>query len=187
MNKYKEHKHLPTKRLFATISISIALLFWFFDSIVHYFVFSETAFEVLPSDLNELWMRCVIVVLIVAFGVFADRRIGFEKVDVYRAMLGATNHILRNHLQSMLLFRDEAENCKDYDKYVLGVCRTWHRNSSRQGHPVKNHALFLGYEDNLRSFSAGTTFPLNFSSRQGMHSFQIPTNADQTPFTLNGV
>jgi len=64
-------------------------------------------------------MRCVIVVLIVAFGVFADRRIGFEKVDVYRAMLGATNHILRNHLQSMLLFRDEAENCKDYDKYVL--------------------------------------------------------------------
>ena len=119
MNKYKEYKHLPTKRLFTTISISIALLFWFFDSIVHYFVFSETAFEVLPSDLNELWMRCVIVVLIVAFGVFADRRIGFEKVDVYRAMLGATNHILRNHLQSMLLFRDEAENCKDYDKYVL--------------------------------------------------------------------
>ena len=119
MNKYKEYKHLPTKRLFTTISISIALLFWFFDSIVHYFVFSETAFEVLPSDLNELWTRCVIVVLIVAFGVFADRRIGFEKVDVYRAMLGATNHILRNHLQSMLLFRDEAENCKDYDKYVL--------------------------------------------------------------------
>lgn len=111
--------HLPTKRLFATISISIALLFWFFDSIVHYFVYGETAFEVLPSDLNELWMRCVIVVLIVAFGVFADRRIGLEKVDVYRAMLGATNHILRNHLQSMLLFRNEAKNCKDFDKYVL--------------------------------------------------------------------
>jgi hypothetical protein len=72
-------------------------------------------------------------------------------------------------------------------KVYLGACRTWHRNSSRQGHPVKNHALFLGHEDNLRLFSAGTTFPLNFSSPQGMHSFQIPPNTDQTPFTLNGI
>ena len=107
------------KHLFAAISISIALLFWFFDSIIHYFGYGESAFEVLPSDLNELWMRCVIVVLIVAFGVFADRRIGLEKVDVYLAMLGATNHILRNHLQSMLMFRAEAKNSKDFDKDVL--------------------------------------------------------------------
>ena len=107
------------KNLFTAISISIAFLFWFFDAIVHYFVYGETAFEVLPSDLNELWMRCVIVVLIVAFGVFADRRTGLEKVDVYLAMLGATNHILRNHLQTMILFRAEAENSKDFDKDVL--------------------------------------------------------------------
>ena len=107
------------KYQFTAISISIALFFWFFDSIVHHFVYGEQGFEVLPSDLNELWMRCVIVVLIVAFGVFADRRTGREKVAVYRAMLGATNHILRNHLQKMLLFRNEAENSKDFDKDVL--------------------------------------------------------------------
>jgi hypothetical protein len=55
----------------------------------------------------------------VAFGVFADRRTGLEKADVYQAMLGATNHILRNHLQKMLLFRNEAENSKDFDKDLL--------------------------------------------------------------------
>jgi len=110
---------MKKKYQFTAISISIALLFWFFDSIVHHFVYGEQGFEVLPSDLNELWMRCLIVVLIVAFGVFADRRTGHEKVAVYRAMLGATNHILRNHLQKMQLFRNEAENSKDFDKDVL--------------------------------------------------------------------
>jgi len=112
-------KDMRKKHLFTAISISFALLFWFSDSIVHYFGYGEHTFEVLPSDLNELWMRCVIVVLIVAFGVFADHRTRHEKVDVYRAMLGATNHILRNHLQNMLLFREEAENSKDFDKDVL--------------------------------------------------------------------
>ena len=107
------------KHQFTVISISIALLFWFFDSVIHHFVYGEQGFEVFPSDLNELWMRCVIVVLIVAFGVFADRRTGLEKADVYQAMLGATNHILRNHLQNMNLFREAAENSKDFDKDVL--------------------------------------------------------------------
>lgn len=107
------------KYQFTAISISIAVLFWFSDSLVHYFGYSEQAFEIFPSDFNELWMRCVIVVLIVAFGVFADHRTGLDKADVYRAMLGATNHILRNHLQNMNLFREAAENSKDFDKDVL--------------------------------------------------------------------
>lgn len=107
------------KYQFTAISISIAVLFWFSDSLVHYFGYSEQAFEIFPSDFNELWMRCVIVVLIVAFGVFADHRTGLGKADVYRAMLGATNHILRNHLQNMNLFREAAENSKDFDKDVL--------------------------------------------------------------------
>ena len=110
---------MKKKYQFTAISISIALLFWFFDSIVHNFVYGEQGFEVLPSDLNELWMRGLIVLLIVAFGVFADRRTGHEKVAVYRAMLGATDHILRNHMQKMHLFRNEAENSKDFDKDVL--------------------------------------------------------------------
>ena len=74
---------------------------------------------------------------------------------------------------------------------LLGACRTSHRNASRQGHPVINHALFLDPEDNsdfISDFiSDGKSVPTHFSSPQGMHSFQIPTNADQTPFTLNGV
>lgn len=107
------------KRLHLLISISIALSFWFFESAVHYFLYGEPEFEFIPSDFDELWMRCVIIALIVTLGVFADYRKGLEKEDVYRAMLGATHHILNNFLQKMLLFRDEAENSEDFDKDVL--------------------------------------------------------------------
>jgi hypothetical protein len=114
---------MSMKYRFTAISISIAIIFWFSDSLVHYLGYGEQVFEVLPSDLNELWMRCVIVVLIVAFGVFADYRSGFDKKDVYQAMLGATKHILRNHLQKMLVFREEAENCTGFDRNVLRLYR----------------------------------------------------------------
>ena len=70
---------------------------------------------------------------------------------------------------------------------ILGACRTWHRNESHQGHPVENHALFPGHEEDLRVFSNGKSSPINLSSPQCMHSFQIPSNTDQTPFTLNGI
>ena len=107
------------KYQFTAITISIAILFWFSDSLIHYFGYGEQAFEVYPSDLNELWMRCVIVVLMVAFGVFVDYRTGLDNVAVYQAMLSATNHILRNYLQKMIVFREEAENSKDFNKDVL--------------------------------------------------------------------
>ena len=107
------------KYQFTAISISIALLFWFFDSFIHYFGYGEETFEIIPPDFNELWMRLLIVVLIVAFGVFADYRSGLDKVVVYQTMLGATNHILKNYLQKMIVFREEAENSKDFNKDVL--------------------------------------------------------------------
>jgi hypothetical protein len=64
-------------------------------------------------------MRCVIVVLVVAFGVFADHRKGHEKEDVYRAMLSATHHILGNFLQKTVWFRCELEEGKDVNEDVL--------------------------------------------------------------------
>ncbi len=110
---------MTKKYVFTVFSISIALLFWFFDAVVHYADYNELGFEVIPSDTNELWMRCVIVVLIVAFGVFADYRRGFEKEDVYRAMLSATHHILDNFLQKTLWFRSELEDSKDVNEDIL--------------------------------------------------------------------
>lgn len=113
------------KHYFLMIAILLACSYWFFDSFIHYFVFNEPEFEIIPSDFNELWMRLAILVLLVLLGVFADYHVDQinskeeEKIAVYKAMLDASNHILRNYLTKMQVFRLEAERCEDFNKEAL--------------------------------------------------------------------
>ena len=65
-----------------TLAVILSLVFWMTDSIVHRFIYSEEAYELIPSDFNELWMRALIVVLIVGFGLIADDLT--TKIDVAR-------------------------------------------------------------------------------------------------------
>jgi PAS domain S-box-containing protein len=50
----------------------VALVFWLIDSSLHYFAYSEESFEFIPSDIDELWMRILICVILVAFGWYVD-------------------------------------------------------------------------------------------------------------------
>ena len=109
------------KNLSSWIAILAAILFWFFESAVHYFIFGEPTFEVFPSEVDEIWMRSVIVVLIVTVGILADRLNKSDRLDVYRGMLGATHHILNDFLQKMMQIRHEAEQSEDFDKDVLDL------------------------------------------------------------------
>ena len=59
-------------RIFSIGGILISILFWILESSVHYLMFDEEKFEFIPSDVNELWMRLIIVFLIVSFSFFAD-------------------------------------------------------------------------------------------------------------------
>jgi hypothetical protein len=118
---------MTKKYFFLKISISFALLYWMIDSAVHYFGYGELQWEIIPTDINELWMRSVIFILLVGFGVLADHHTSkiavkeAEKRDGYNSMLGTTRQMLRNFLTNMLLFRNEAENSKDYNNDVLKV------------------------------------------------------------------
>ena len=111
-----------------TIAASVmATIFWFFDSSVHYFLYNDPQFEFIPTDFNELWMRTVIVLLIVLFGLFADfftNRILFkeqqlEVVRIYDSMIHTSNAILTNLLNQMQLFKIEALRSKDFDRNVI--------------------------------------------------------------------
>jgi|WetSurMetagenome_2_1015567.scaffolds.fasta_scaffold17386_3 hypothetical protein len=44
-----------------------------------------------------------------------------EKIDIFRATIQAVHHILNNFLNSMILFRFEAENCEAFDKQILEI------------------------------------------------------------------
>lgn len=81
----------------------------------------------LPNELNELWMRTVIVVLISLFGICADyfiknivvRDKQLEVARIYNGMINASLHILVNLLNQMQLFKVEAQKSKDFDRDVI--------------------------------------------------------------------
>ncbi len=112
---------------FSLLGLALALVYWFAESAIHRFVYVEEFFEIVPSDVNEFWMRLLIIVLILSFGVFADnraRRIRAteqEKYDVYVATVRSTQHILNNLLnQLQLAFLDlEKEHCLESDTRKL--------------------------------------------------------------------
>ena len=108
---------------FTLLGLGLALLYWFAESGIHRFVYAEEFFEIVPADVNEFWMRLLIVVLILVFGIFADNRARKikaserEKREVYVATVRSTQHILNNLMnQLQLAFLDlEKEHCLESD------------------------------------------------------------------------
>jgi len=116
-------------RKYTVITIILALVFWFVDAAIHYFVYKEPRFEFIPNDFNELWMRSVIILLIILFGIYADystkkllaKEKQLEATRIYNSMTYASQHILNNMLNQMLLFKIEALKSKDFDKEIINI------------------------------------------------------------------
>ena len=91
------------ERRFTIYGICLALLYWVAESVVHRYIYAEDFFELMPSDLNELWMRVLIIFL------FADNRAATirnkerEKREVFLATVRSTQHILNNLLNQLQL------------------------------------------------------------------------------------
>ena len=113
------------KKRFTIAAFETALFFWVLESALHFFVFGEPHFELIPSELNELWMRVVIVFLIMLLGVFADAFIDrmmqkqMAVAQAYNSLIQAGNETLENLVQQMHLFKNEAQRSSDFDKDVL--------------------------------------------------------------------
>ncbi|MCP4076679.1 MAG: hypothetical protein GY744_10910 [Gammaproteobacteria bacterium] len=105
------------RNFYLKASIPFVLLYWLSESVVHYLIFEELAFEIFPSDINELWMRCVISILLIAFSGFADyhtnillKKESEKKRLHYEIMLGM-NHLVRN-LQNNFSIINSSESIK---------------------------------------------------------------------------
>lgn len=112
-------------KVFTIAGFVLASIFWLFESLVHYLIFEESQFEFIPGELNELWMRIIIFLLIMIFGIFADffiDRIVHKQLEVahtYSSMIFYSRHILNNLLNQMQLFRLEALKTKDFDRDII--------------------------------------------------------------------
>ena len=108
-------------RKISIYAVILSLIFWLAESVIHRFIFSE-AFELIPSDLNELWMRLVIVVLIIGIGLFAESQANkivaaeSEKLEIFVATVSSAQHILNNllnQLQLIIYDVDKADKLSD--------------------------------------------------------------------------
>lgn len=112
---------------FSLLGLGLALLYWFGESVIHRFIYAEEFFEIVPSDVNEIWMRLLIIVLIIGFGFFADNRASKikrteqEKHQVYVATVRSSQHILNNLMNQMqLAFLDlDKEHCLESETRKL--------------------------------------------------------------------
>lgn len=62
----------PGKIKYTITGLLIATGFWFLDSAIHFFLYGENQFDMVPRDINELWMRAAIIFLVTGFGIFID-------------------------------------------------------------------------------------------------------------------
>jgi len=91
-----------------TFIISIvAALYWVAEALLHEFIFKDPDSAFFPTNINELWMRSAIVVLMILFGVYIDiqtRKLlakEEEKREVFFATVSSTQHILNNLLNQL--------------------------------------------------------------------------------------
>ena len=109
-------------------AVIVSVLYWLAESVGHRYVFSEEVFEIIPSDVNELWMRTLIIVLIIVFGWIADnqaariRAAEKEKANIFAATVSSTQHVMNNllnQLQLVLLEEDRAHALSDDTRKLL--------------------------------------------------------------------
>lgn len=113
--------------MFSVAAFFTALLFWFSDSSIHYFVYREPHFELFPDNFNELWMRITIIVLIIIIGIFSDSlakkmlisQKQLEANRIYNSMIYAAHHILNNLLNQMQLVKIEALRSQDFNQDII--------------------------------------------------------------------
>ena len=113
------------KRRFIFIAFVVAVTFWFLESLIHYTIFNEPQFELIPAGMNELWMRLVIILLILIYGIYVDFSIDkvmhkqLEVARMYSSITHSSHHILNNLINQMQLFELEAKRCSDFDKDII--------------------------------------------------------------------
>ena len=113
------------------ISVLFAAMSWFAESLVHYAVLDHgQVFELIPGDLNELWMRSVICGLIIMFGIYAQRNankkmdLKEEKMRTLRATMNTVEDRVGNALHGIRLLLLNAEkgdlmNKEAYQKLTI--------------------------------------------------------------------
>lgn len=109
-------KSIKNNKIFL-FSLILAFIFWVIESLLHALFFDkEMHFEIIPNEVNELWMRVIIVILILLIGFFVERYVNLqkkiqeEKLRTLEASIVSINEVAGNTLSLM------SHYCADFIK-----------------------------------------------------------------------
>ena len=124
------------KPQFLLLGLTFAACYWLFDSSGHHLVFHEGNFEFIPANFNELWMRALVVILIAAFGGYAEysvrrlQSLSAEKAilpmdleDALKIILGGDMAICADcrMVCSSKHFRDDPAAWRSLEDHIAGL------------------------------------------------------------------
>lgn len=119
--------------------VALALAFWLIETFLHYWIFdSGAALEWWPHDKNELWMRCLIFILLVTFSFYAQYvaskkiKIEQEKFSTFKATMNTVMDIEGNFLNNLSLYTLEIEDSHTLSKQSMQEIQDLIRNTHQR-------------------------------------------------------
>jgi len=139
--KSKNTIHLPDTSRIPFIGISIALIFWIVESIIHAYIFDKGNLisHIFSLDLHETWMRLLVSSILIIFGVYMQRvskkikLVNKELNQIFNTAAGGMRvidkdfNVLRiNETFSLLsgVSKEEAIGEKCYNVFHGSMCNT---------------------------------------------------------------
>ena len=111
------------KSIFIISLISSAIV-WCGESLIHFTILEDSqSFELIPRDLNELWMRLIICGQIIVFGAFAQKYankkidVAAEKMRTLNATMDTVQDRVGNALAGIKLLLSDSNNLSEKEKH----------------------------------------------------------------------
>ena len=59
------------------LGIALAIIYWNIEALIHVIAFAESSFlqQLIPNEINEVWMRSFTTILIISFGYYAHLQV----------------------------------------------------------------------------------------------------------------
>ena len=117
---------MHSKNLFRWMGVAASLAMWLIESVLHYVLFDRgSAFEFIPSDPNEFWMRSSICIFVLLAGFYVQGHVNSllaieeEKLTTMKATMRTVQDIVGNAMNHLELVRIEAEEAGTLNQQSL--------------------------------------------------------------------
>ena len=136
--------NIGLKNNYVPFSILIAIIYWVGDSIIEWHVHTDEVLEFIPSDMYELWLKILVFILIVSFGIYTNyltKKLVAkeeEKKKIYKDTANEARKVLKEFLHDVHYFESEAERIGGFDGNTMKHLENALKNTQERLEKLEN-------------------------------------------------